>query len=133
MFNHKICDHDRGYLFTTIKSKTFFIHQIVAVAAGHNIVGYEINHLDGNKHNNAIDNLEITDRSGNQLHAWRTGLRTYTVEYDGKYTDELKAKLRQEYNAGDISIRGLARKHNCSYTKVYQIVKQKQYGRDTNL
>jgi hypothetical protein len=39
----------------------------------------EVNHLDGNKHNNQTDNLQWTNRSGNLLHAVESGLRTDTI------------------------------------------------------
>jgi hypothetical protein len=36
--------------------------------------GLEINHIDGNKLNNSIDNLEWCTHSANMLHAWQKGL-----------------------------------------------------------
>lgn len=41
----------------------------------------EVNHDDGNKLNNAANNLSWTDRSGNMQHAYRTGLKASPTGY----------------------------------------------------
>jgi hypothetical protein len=57
--------------------KTFSVHQLVATAFIPNFCqSTELNHIDGNKQNNAATNLEISNGSHNQLHAVRTGLKT---------------------------------------------------------
>lgn len=57
------------------EGKMYFLHRIVA----HNFIGdienLEINHKDGNKQNNNVDNLEIVTKSENTKHAYETGLR----------------------------------------------------------
>lgn len=56
-------------------STTYTVHQVVAQA---HIPGFvkstELNHKDGVKTNNRVDNLEVSNPSHNQLHAVRIGL-----------------------------------------------------------
>ena len=68
-----------GYLYATLcknnKSCKKTVHQLVAVAFIPNAdYGCVVNHLDGNKQNNALSNLEVTTTQGNNLHAHKTGL-----------------------------------------------------------
>lgn len=98
----KLFTNDRGYLITTLsqrnKLKTFVVHQLVAQAF---LPGYAkgvmVNHIDGNKQNNCINNLELSDSSHNQLHAVRTGLKIVkrTSQYRHvSYINNPKAKSR---------------------------------------
>lgn len=51
------------------------VHRLVAMAFIPEIQGKtQVNHKDGNKLNNHVDNLEWVDASENQLHAWSIGL-----------------------------------------------------------
>ncbi len=53
-----------------------YIHRLVALAfIGPPIGVMDVNHKDGNKRNNFVENLEWMTRSENQLHAYRTGVR----------------------------------------------------------
>lgn len=68
-----------GYLYATLCKQNVHvkrtIHQLVAVAFIPNAkYGDIVNHLDGNKLNNAVTNLEITTTQGNNLHAHKIGL-----------------------------------------------------------
>lgn len=59
--------------------KTYTVHQLVGITFIPNFIkGTELNHKDGNKQNNALTNLEISDSSHNQFHAVRTGLKPKT-------------------------------------------------------
>lgn len=75
----KLFLNKKGYVITTLslngKLATFTIHQLVAQAFMPGFVkGDELNHDDGNKANNKIGNLELSNPSHNQFHAVRNGL-----------------------------------------------------------
>ena len=68
------------YQITTLskenKLATFTVHQLVAQEFVPRFVkGNEINHCDGNKSNNTVSNLELSNPSHNMLYANVTGLR----------------------------------------------------------
>ena len=57
----------------TKKNRT--VHQLVAAAFIPNFIyGTQINHIDGDKSNNCVDNLEVCDFSYNNAHAHALGL-----------------------------------------------------------
>ena len=70
-----------GYLTVTIKNQYDFlcrakIHRLVAQAFIPNPQGYPIvNHIDGNKLNNTVENLEWCSYSQNNQHAYDIGLK----------------------------------------------------------
>lgn len=67
-FVARLCKNGEFFYFT--------VHSLVALAfIGERPGGYQINHKDGNKFNNHVDNLEYCTASENQQHAIRTGLR----------------------------------------------------------
>lgn len=76
----KLFINHKGYLITTLSKDsqlmTFTVHQLVAQAFIPDFIkGCELNHIDGDKTNNHISNLEVSNPSHNQLHAVRAGLK----------------------------------------------------------
>lgn len=65
--------------FMTIdgKKRTFRTHRLVLMAFNpiENMDKLEVNHIDGNKRNNNLSNLEWCTTSENQKHAFKTGLQ----------------------------------------------------------
>lgn len=59
------------------KKRTFRVHRLVMMAFNpvENMDELEVNHLDGNKKNNKLENLEWCTASENQKHAFKTGLQ----------------------------------------------------------
>lgn len=72
--------HPEGYkrvkAFRICRESGTAVHRLVALAFIPNPQGLpQVNHLDGNKGHNCASNLEWTDNSGNQKHAFATGLQ----------------------------------------------------------
>lgn len=66
----------RVHLSKNNKSKRISIHRLVAetfIPNPNNLP--QVNHIDGNKQNNCVSNLEWCTNLENQRHAWNNGLR----------------------------------------------------------
>lgn len=59
------------------KKKTYRVHRLVMMAFKpvQDMDKLEVNHIDGDKKNNALSNLEWCSSSENQKHAFQTGLQ----------------------------------------------------------
>jgi len=72
---------DKGYLYVRLHYRKTMraarIHRLVAEAFLENPHGHpQVNHLDGIKTNNHVENLEWCTHEHNIAHAWKTGLLT---------------------------------------------------------
>lgn len=66
----------RVWLYKNNKGDRRFIHKLIADEYLENIHNHsEVNHIDGNKLNNTVENLEWCSRSYNLKHAYKLGLR----------------------------------------------------------
>lgn len=69
----------KGYLRVTIGGKIIGIHRLVAMAFIDNPKGLpQVNHIDGDKANNNVENLEWCTPSENLKHAYKSGLKVAT-------------------------------------------------------
>lgn len=67
--------NNRGYLSVGVRRKTHMVHRLVAQAFIPNPEGKPfVNHIDGNKLNNSVENLEWCTAAENNSHARLTGL-----------------------------------------------------------
>lgn len=97
------------------KSKWFAVHRLVAEAFIPNPDNLpQVNHIDGNKDNNKVENLEWCTNKYNVLHAHETGLnwtekhrKRASIECNfRKLTIEQVSYIRDTFKNIDCSIRG---------------------------
>jgi len=79
-----VLSNNKGYLRVSLRREKWndpiegkYVHRLVAEAFIPNPNGLpDVNHIDGNKSNNCVENLEWVSRQDNITHAWSTGLST---------------------------------------------------------
>ena len=128
--------HQDGYIFATIKGKQIPVHRMVQICfTGGDKVDLQVNHIDGNKQNNYVDNLEWCTRSENMLHAYSLQLQPHNHNtYSGKFTQSDRDKIKRLWDSGELSKREIAEKHNVSHTCICDIISDKyKYANTVNL
>ncbi len=65
----------QGYAHVELRDKPFLVHRIVLMTF-RGASPLEVNHKNGIKLDNRLDNLEYCTRSQNMKHAYKTGLKT---------------------------------------------------------
>lgn len=109
------------------------VHRIVAEAFIPNPDNLEtVNHKDGNKCNNKVENLEWCSRSSQLVHAYKLGLRkpsTGSTNVNSKLTEEDVKFIRENYKPRHrlFGRAALARKYNVSYTTIWNITENITY------
>lgn len=126
--NHGGKHYYQVFLFREGKGKTALVHRLVAEAFIPNPENNpQVNHKDGDKHNNKVTNLEWVTCSENQLHSFKTGLHPGNGEgnVNAKLTKEKVAEIRRLYVKGskEFGVKPLARKFGVSAPAVTSIVK----------
>jgi len=117
------------------KKKYIMVHVLVAKTFIPNPENKKcINHKDGNKQNNSIENLEWCSYSENHKHAYKNGLKQHTPEMKNqliarkrKLTFEQAEEIRHLYKTGLYSQRKLAETFNMQQTNIGDIVKNNTY------
>ena len=91
-----------GYLKVVLscngKSKTIKVHRLVAIAFLYNPDNLpEVNHLDEDKTNNRVDNLEFCNRKYNCNYGSRNIRRRETLIKNGSWTGLSEKEYRRKY------------------------------------
>ena len=115
------------------KDMTKRVHQLVAMAFIPNPMNKEtVNHIDGDKLNNVVTNLEWCTRSEQLYHAYRMNLRKPqrgSKNVQAKLTDEQVKEIRNLYvpQSREFGTVALGKKYNVSARVIGLIVHNKSY------
>lgn len=112
-------EYKRVCLSAAGKKRFHHVHRLVAEAFIPNPENMtQVNHIDGNKQNNHVSNLEWCDNSQNQKHAYDTGLKKR------KLSPVDRNFICENYIPGDrrYGTRALARMFNVSQPAIRQVL-----------
>ena len=115
-----------GYLVVSLRLNGMYIarsvHRLIARAFLGEANGRDVNHKNGNKHDNSIQNLEYLSRGDNHWHAYRTGLRDPV----GKKLSAEQVRLIAAMK-GAVTQREIARRFDVSRATVSLIHNRKRH------
>lgn len=125
----RLTPYAHGYLMVHLridgKHVTRTVHSLVAEAfkIKDKLPGYEVNHINGNKHDNRAANLEYVSRSQNTIHAINVlGIKKARGEAAGasKLTEMDVRNIRIELTNGGTH-RSVGSKYGVSHTTIRHI------------
>jgi hypothetical protein len=111
--------HASGYLWVSIAPKQYLLHRLVAKVFITNPENkQQVNHIDGNKENSCVNNLEWCSNAENQIHKINSGLANITkiIQYD------LQMNKIKEFN----SQKQASKELNLPYSSINKCCKGKQ-------
>lgn len=126
----KVFETNKGYQYVKTstskgKSRAEFIHRLVAKAFIPNPDNKpEVNHIDGNKHNNCVENLEWVTSKENKDHARNHHLIRPAKGEKSGMTNLTNNKVRaicEDMERNELTIKELSKKYNVTKDTLYSI------------
>lgn len=122
--------NDNGYICVTLrvdgKTKTLKVHRLVAMTylADSFFDGAHVNHIDGDKSNNEVSNLEWVTRSKNMQHAYQTGL---VISKSDRIQDDIVHEICLHLEQGS-RVPDVASMFGITRDQVYRIISGTAYN-----
>lgn len=114
------------------KESHLYVHKLVAQAFIPNPENKpQVNHINGNKINNCVNNLEWVTAKENIEKAIETGLikADGCNNYRSKFSPEDIREIRANYKPQDEvwGVKALTKKYNCNRSTIFSILSRKTY------
>lgn len=122
----KWVDNGKGYKLVKLyneqkpQGRLCLVHRLVLSTYLPTEGKFDVNHIDGDKSNNTLDNLEWVTKSANTVHAHKLGL------FKHKLSDVQVLEIRQA--KGKVPLQDLINKYNVSKSLIQQILYRKSYN-----
>lgn len=122
-----------GYEYITLlckksKSKSFFIHRLVAYSFMFNLDNLpQINHKDGNKCNNRVSNLEWNTAQQNVIHALNKGLRKSGENHPWSVLTNYQVLQIPKLLEQGMTQKSISKLYNVSYSCIKNICQKRKW------
>lgn len=120
-----------GYPYVVLsengQSKSHSVHRLIAETFIPNPGNLPcVNHKDGNKQNNAVDNLEWCTKAENTRHSYRKGLQAKVTNQHGTYKvlDDKNFDVIRDLHHRGLLDREIAKEIGCSRSTVSQKIRK---------
>jgi len=124
----RACKTKLGYLQVGLrkngKGYSQLVHRLIGMTFLNLQPNQEINHKDGNKNNNKLDNIEISSRSENIKHAFRIGLRSNKGKNHPIYIDDTIKNQVMEFLKSGCLQKCIKHKLKIGLSSIGEIAKQ---------
>jgi hypothetical protein len=125
----KLESDKRGYqrilLYKNNVTKKYLVHRLVCLSFLKNHENKkQINHINGVKYDNRLENLEWCNQSENQIHAYKKGLQKPIIGEDcvySKINECIAIKIKYSYK--DLYLKDIAKKYNIALSTICDIRK----------
>lgn len=122
-----------GYLYTRVfdnhREYKYMIHEIIAVAGGLNPMGLTIDHINSDKTDNRLCNLQILSREANTSKAnkGRTDILKGSAVATSKLTEQQVLQIKAVLVEGSLTQQQIADHYGVSQTNISKIAQRKAW------